>query len=278
METQKDNTNNSARVQLDHILLATNLLQDSKILILLDEFGEVALGRYIHLITCIGREGGSMPEVACFALGRLLGVAKEDWVKFVTACSEVGLVTINNKEVSISRLIKQSEKVANQQRRWRENKQTPKTFPEDSSENPQRTTRDSDSESKEEEEEKEQEEENKSKKNSQPELVFPNSWGSVTKAAFAEWQAYRKESRKPLKNRSYQAQINQFANDPRLFCDLVARAIRKGWQGLNEEIPLENDEKHSSRNNGPPPKHRQSNAEQTIDAVMEVLREVRNET
>lgn len=278
METQEQNNTDQKRVKLDHILLATNLLQDSKIIIILDQFGEVALGRYVHLMTCIGREGGEMPLVACKALGRLLGIDKESWVSFVDACLAIGLLELDGDHVFIERIVEQSIKVAVKQRRWRENKKTPHGFRAESSRNPRGLLADSPHESKEEEEEEEQEEEKKDlKKNSQPELVFPNSWGSVTKAAFAEWQAYRKEIKKPLKHRSYQAQINQFANDPRLFCDLVARAIRKGWQGLNEDIPLENDEKHASRNNGPPLKHRQSNAEQTIDAVMEVLREVRNE-
>lgn len=112
-----------------------------------------------------------------------------------------------------------------------------------------------------------------SKKKSEPELNFPPTWGSITLKAFADWQAYRKEIKKPLKNRSYQAQINQFATNPRRFVALTERAISKGWQGLNEQIPFEEQTKSTG-----PPKLKQNNAEQTVDAVMEILRETRNET
>lgn len=272
METQIENNTNPKRVQLDHLLLDVDFFHKPTVKEFRLEFGYAAACWLIELYCLMSRatEGCISRRLA---VGTADDMRLENGNAMIDYCLANGLLHLEDDQLTNSRVIKDQEQCAKKRARWRKAKSKDEESSEDSARNVARNKRDSVNT-----EDLNTEDLNIDiKKNSQPELIFPNSWGSVTQAAFAEWQAYRKEIKKPLKNRSYQAQINQFANDPRLFCDLVARAIRKGWQGLNEDIPLENDEKHASRNNGPPPKHRQSNAEQTIDAVMEVLREVRNE-
>ena len=107
-------------------------------------------------------------------------------------------------------------------------------------------------------------------------FCFPEKWGDRAKASFEKWVAYRKALRKPLKPQSYQAQINHYADNPRLFAALVDRAELNGWQGLNEQIPLET--KNEDSKNAPRKSQNIINQERSIDAMKQIMEECGYET
>lgn len=67
---------------------------------------------------------------------------------------------------------------------------------------------------------------------------WPNQWREGGKTAMAEWITYKAKAGHPAILESYLRQMKRFETQPKLFSDYVYRAIEKGWQGLNEEIPL----------------------------------------
>ena len=87
------------------------------------------------------------------------------------------------------------------------------------------------------------------------------------RAALREWVDYKTALGTPILLKSYRAQVRQFAGRPKQFADLVARAIGKGWQGLNEETPI------GGRNGagGPAPPMRLSSSEIQIQKNLENL-------
>jgi hypothetical protein len=67
---------------------------------------------------------------------------------------------------------------------------------------------------------------------------LPASWIDQGSTSLAEWVEYKHQLGKPCILKSYQQQVDKFSTDPVRFGELVKRAIEKGWQGLNEELPL----------------------------------------
>jgi len=57
--------------------------------------------------------------------------------------------------------------------------------------------------------------------------------------AMQSWVEFKTASGTPCLLNSYQAQFEEFSSNPELFVKLVARAIRNGWKGLNEQIAFE---------------------------------------
>lgn len=69
-------------------------------------------------------------------------------------------------------------------------------------------------------------------------FTWPPSWKSGGRKAVERWVAYKAQSGHPSILMSYQTAINKFAGDSKKFHDLVERAIANSWQGLNDQIPL----------------------------------------
>lgn len=69
-------------------------------------------------------------------------------------------------------------------------------------------------------------------------FVIPVTWGASEIEALDEWVSYKTKLGCPAILETYKKQVKQFAADGALFCRLVARAINKGWRGLNEELPF----------------------------------------
>lgn len=81
-------------------------------------------------------------------------------------------------------------------------------------------------------------------------FAFPPKWGQQATAALESWISYKAKAGHPCLLESYHQQVKQFADKPRLFAELVARAIRNGWRGLNEQVPLEAQAKGAIAANG----------------------------
>lgn len=106
-------------------------------------------------------------------------------------------------------------------------------------------------------------------------FCFPKLWGEKSQNALKDWIEYRAQIKKPLKQKSLQAQINHYASDPKTFIALVERAIINGWQGLNNQLPLD-----ITKNNSPTMKKSQNliNQERSVNAVAQILEECGHET
>jgi hypothetical protein len=98
-------------------------------------------------------------------------------------------------------------------------------------------------------------------------VTFPPLWAEKAQAGFYRWIEYRLKINKPLTEYTLQAQVNKYAEKPKTFCALVDRAIQNGWQGLNEQIPL--DQKIQPKG--------AANQQGTIDAVAQILEECGHE-
>lgn len=68
---------------------------------------------------------------------------------------------------------------------------------------------------------------------------WPPAWQVGAKLAMKEWVDYKAKAGHPAILETYRRQMVEFAGSPRHFAALVSRAIRNGWQGLNEQLPLE---------------------------------------
>lgn len=68
---------------------------------------------------------------------------------------------------------------------------------------------------------------------------WPPSWANGARTAMRDWVEYKTKSGHAAILETYKRQVQVFAKDPRHFAALVSRAITKGWQGLNEQMPLE---------------------------------------
>jgi len=83
---------------------------------------------------------------------------------------------------------------------------------------------------------------------------FGPKWKAGGKQALKRWVEYKSALGKPCLRISYQAHVDKYLNDPRRFNDLVDRAIRKGWQGINEEIPFGDAPTHQGLIKTPTPR------------------------
>lgn len=68
---------------------------------------------------------------------------------------------------------------------------------------------------------------------------LPAKWGDQALYHLQTWIEYKSEAGHPKILRSYQAEVDKYAEEPRTFARLADRAIQKGWQGLNEHLPLD---------------------------------------
>lgn len=275
MDAPAENSTKPERVQLDHVLLDVDFLCKPKVVALRARHGHVSALYLIQILATLSNATNAEMDVyGAYGLGAMFEISIDNAKAIVEHCVKEKMLSLNGEILTQRRVAEDQEKLAARRKRDSDSSKAYRNRLRDTAHQTDASTDDSIEniitpvtvtdpvtgiESKD------------LKKNSKPKLTFPPSWGFATLEAFSEWQAYRKEIKKPLKNRSYQAQINQFANDPELFRNLVRRAISKGWQGLNEHVPF------NSENTTGPPKPKQSNAEQTVDAVMEVLREIQNE-
>jgi hypothetical protein len=104
------------------LFLDNDFIQDPKIQILMIEFGEVAIGRYIHLLTRLNDEGGSMPLKHVRVLGHQIGVSKDEWISFVDFCVQEELFEQDPEYIYHIRLVADSKSLKKKQETWRNNK------------------------------------------------------------------------------------------------------------------------------------------------------------
>jgi len=69
-------------------------------------------------------------------------------------------------------------------------------------------------------------------------FVLPHGWGDNAKTALSEWISYKASMGHPKTKTSYQAEVEHYQDSPQVYFDLVKRAVREGWRGLNENLPI----------------------------------------
>lgn len=67
---------------------------------------------------------------------------------------------------------------------------------------------------------------------------FPPKWSTNSKQALKEWVEFKTQQGTAKLLMSYQKEVDSFADNPKVFYQLVARAIAKNWKGLNEHIAI----------------------------------------
>lgn len=67
---------------------------------------------------------------------------------------------------------------------------------------------------------------------------LPYGWGDNAKTALSEWISYKACMGHPKTKTSYQAEIEHYQGSPKVYFELVKRAVREGWRGLNENLPI----------------------------------------
>lgn len=97
----------------------------------------------------------------------------------------------------------------------------------------------------------------------QEDFKFPHLWGNQARAAVEKWVNYKEQQGTAKMLVSYQEEVNLYAERPKEFVELVTRAISNSWQGLNAQIPIQQQERKSQVT---------VNQESSLNAVKNILK------
>ena len=104
---------------------------------------------------------------------------------------------------------------------------------------------------------------------------IPTNWNDQAVQALKIWIEYKAKSGTAKLLMSYQTELNKFINKPSEYIKLVERATARGWKGLCEDVPLQNQGSYQTNLFSEQKKSvSQSNIEKGLQALSDFIDEV----